>query len=122
MANIAPENSIIIILRIYFQQKGDTALHLASQKGSTKVAKMLTNAKADLNIVNKVSKKSTQYDILHCCILQASRTPLDEAVWHRRKRVIHYFVEEIKVDTTNMTEVITWWYIITSSSCSCTHH
>ena len=46
-------------------------------------------------------------------LLQANRTPLDEAVWHRHKSVIHYFVEEVKVDTTNMTKVITQWYMIT---------
>jgi len=88
------------------------------------VVEMLTCAKANLNIVNKVSAKSTQYGTVIFCFpyLQANRTPLDEAVWHRRKSVIHYFVEEVKVDTTNMSKVITWWYMITSSSCSCTHH
>ncbi|XP_065901976.1 CARD- and ANK-domain containing inflammasome adapter protein-like isoform X2 [Dysidea avara] len=72
--------------------KGETALHLVSQEGLLEVVKMLTSANADLNIVNK-----------------ANRTPLLEAVWHRRKSVIHYFVEEVKVDTTNMTKYIKQW-------------
>jgi len=48
-------------------------------------------------------------------VLQANRTPLDEAVWHRHKSVIHYFVEVVKVDTTNMTKVITQCYMVTYS-------
>ena len=37
--------------------------------------------------------------------LQGNRTPLQEAVWHRQKRIIHYFVEEIKVDITCLDQV-----------------
>ena len=44
--------------------------------------------------------------IFSIAVLQANRTPLLEAVWHRHKSIIHYFVEEVKVDTTNMTKVI----------------
>ena len=51
----------------YSLQKGDTALHLASQEGLTEVVEILTCAKADLNIVNKVSALSTQCGIINYC-------------------------------------------------------
>ena len=74
------------------------------------MVEMLTSANADLDIVNKVSTHhhSIIYIVMFSTtVLQANRTPLLEAVWHRHRSVIHYFVEEVKVDTTNMTKVIT---------------
>ena len=122
--NTSVQLSMQVYVWLYFFNRKETQLSILLHK---KVWLKLLKCWKVLMLTWTLSTKwafTIQYNtlVLFTTIRQANRTPLDEAVWQHRKSVMHYFVEEVKVDTTNMTKVITWWYTITSFSCSCTLH